>query len=96
MFSIECCRLYKRQSAITIARRFRGKQRNFTGEHFWERGYCVSTVGLDEQMVRECIRNQEQENDRKDQLKLGIKRLECNEKPFEGAPDKPPVLPEVT
>ena len=35
-----------------LRRRFSESQRNFTGEHFWARGYFVSTVGLDEQMVR--------------------------------------------
>ncbi len=49
----------KGKSAIAIARRFRGKQRNFTGENFWARGYFVSTVGLDEHVVREYIRRQE-------------------------------------
>ncbi len=52
----------KGKSAIAIARRFKGKQRNFSGEHFWARGYFVSTIGLDEEMVREYIRNQEQED----------------------------------
>ena len=37
----------KGKTAIAIARKFRGKQRNFNGEHFWARGYYVSTVGLD-------------------------------------------------
>ncbi len=49
----------KGKSAIAIARKFRGRQRNFNGEHFWARGYFVSTVGLDEHVVREYIRNQE-------------------------------------
>jgi putative transposase len=62
----------KGKSAIVIARRFKGKQRNFSGEHFWARGYYVSTVGLDEEMVREYIRNQEQEDVRRDQLALGV------------------------
>jgi len=62
----------KGKSAITIARRFKGRQRNFGGEHFWARGYYVSTVGLDEEMVREYIRNQEQEDVRRDQLALGM------------------------
>lgn len=62
----------KGKSAIVIARRYKGKQRNFTGEHFWARGYYVSTVGLDEEMVREYIRNQEQEDERRDQLALGL------------------------
>jgi len=49
----------KGKSAIAIARRFRGRQRNFNGEHFWARGYFVSTVGLDEHGVRDYIRHQE-------------------------------------
>jgi len=49
----------KGKSAITIARRIKSKQRNFAGEHFWARGYYVSTVGLYEEMVLEYIRNQE-------------------------------------
>ena len=60
----------KGKSAITIARRFGGRQRNFTGEVFWARGYFVSTVGLDEEMVRAYIRNQEELDDRYDQMKL--------------------------
>jgi putative transposase len=62
----------KGKSAIAIARKFRGKQRNFNGEHFWARGYFVSTVGLDEDMVREYIRHQEQNDERRDQMKLGM------------------------
>ena len=49
----------KGKSAIAIARQFKGRQRNFTGEHFWARGYFVSTVGLDEDVVRKYIRHQE-------------------------------------
>jgi len=52
----------KGKSAIAIARQFRGKQRNFTGENFWARGYFVSTVGLDEQVVRNYIRHQEEQD----------------------------------
>ena len=61
----------KGKSAISIARKFKGRQRNFTGEHFWVRGYFVSTVGLDEDMVIEYIRNQEKADEREDQLRLG-------------------------
>ena len=61
----------KGKSAISIARHF-GRQRNFTGEVFWARGYFVSTVGLDEEMVRAYIRNQETEDERYDQMKLGL------------------------
>ncbi len=62
----------KGKSAIQIARKFGGRQRNFTGENFWARGYFVSTVGLDEAMVRAYIRRQEQEDERYDQMKLDL------------------------
>jgi len=61
----------KGKSAIRIHREFLGRDRNFTGFHFWARGYCVSTVGLDEQVIREYIRNQEEEEKREEQLTLG-------------------------
>ena len=47
-----------------------GRRQNFTGQHFWARGYWVSTVGKDEQGVREYIQNQEKEDKRLDQLEL--------------------------
>ena len=62
----------KGKSAITIARRFKGKQRNFSGEHFWARGYFVPTVGLYEEMVRGYIRNQESDDVQRDQLVFGM------------------------
>ena len=61
----------KGKSAIQIHRRYLGKPRNVTGFHFWARGYCVSTVGLDEAMVRQYIRNQEEEEKRQEEFKLG-------------------------
>ena len=48
----------KGKSAIAIAR-LNGKERNFTGEHFWARGYAVSTVGFELEQVRTYIREQE-------------------------------------
>ena len=61
----------KGKSALHIHRQYLGKQRNFTGFHFWARGYCVSTVGLDEATIRQYIRNQEAEEKRQEQLTLG-------------------------
>ena len=60
----------KGKRAIHIARTYMGRQRNFTGEHFWARGYYVSTVGLDEEVVRHYIQHQEDEDRRLDQLRL--------------------------
>ena len=63
----------KGKSAIWIARNYYGKRTNFTGQHFWARGYYVSTVGHDERMVREYIRNQERRDQQEDrQLGLGL------------------------
>jgi putative transposase len=47
----------KGKSAIFIARQYRGKQNNFTGESFWARGYSVSTAGRDEARMRSYIKN---------------------------------------
>jgi putative transposase len=62
----------KGKSAITIARRFGARTKNFIGESFWTRSYFVSTVGFEEAMVRAYIRNQEQEDQRYDQMNLGV------------------------
>ena len=60
----------KGKSAIAIARRFTGRQKNFSGQNFWARGYYVSTVGRDETMIRKYIREQETEDRRLDQLEM--------------------------
>ena len=58
----------KGKSAIRIHRQYLGRRRNFTGFHFWARGYCASTVGLDEQVVRDYIRHQEEHEKRQEHL----------------------------
>ena len=60
----------KGKSAIHLARVYGEQKRNFVGQHFWARGYFVSTVGRDERIIREYIRKQEQEDTRLDQLGL--------------------------
>ena len=57
----------KGKSAVRIHRNLLGNKR-VTGLHFWSRGYCVSTVGLDEATIRKYIRDQEQVE--KQQLEL--------------------------
>jgi putative transposase len=59
----------KGKSAIWVARAT-GKNRNFVGQNFWARGYCVSTVGLDEETIREYVRSQEKADKKLDQLKM--------------------------
>jgi putative transposase len=49
----------KGKSAIYVARQFGERQKYFSGQHMWARGYFVTTVGLDEDVIREYIKNQE-------------------------------------
>jgi len=60
----------KGKSAIYVARTYASKKKNFLGEHFWARGYFVSTIGKDEQKIKEYVRHQQTEDKRIDQLRL--------------------------
>ena len=62
----------KGKSAIHLARVYGENRRNFVGQHFWARGYFVSTLGRDEAVIKEYIRKQEDQDKRDDQLKLGL------------------------
>jgi putative transposase len=61
----------KGKSAILLHQKM-GRQKNFVGLNFWARGYCVSTVGLDEELVRNYIRTQEEREKKEDQLSLDL------------------------
>ena len=58
------------ESAIRLARVCGERKRNFVGQHFWARGYFVSTVGRDEAAIRAYVRNQEKEAARLGRLGL--------------------------
>ena len=60
----------KGKSAIHLARVYGERKRNFVGQHFGARGYFVSTVGRDEELIREYIRHQEEEDKRLEQMNL--------------------------
>lgn len=60
----------KGKSAIHLARVYGERKRNFVGQHFWARGFFVSTVGRDEVVIRAYIRHQEQGDQRLDQINL--------------------------
>lgn len=60
----------KGKSAIYIARVYAGRRRNFVGQHFWARGYWVSTVGKNEAAVRRYIQEEEKEDQRLEQMNL--------------------------
>ena len=61
----------KGKSAIRIHREYLGRQRTFTGYHLWARGYCVSTVGVAEEVIRDYIRKQEADEKKQEKLELG-------------------------
>jgi len=60
----------KGKSAIHLARVYGERKRNFVGQHFWARGYFVSTVGRDEGVIRTYIQQQDAEDHRLDQMNL--------------------------
>ena len=60
----------KGKSAIHLARVYGEQKRNFVGQHFWARGFFVSTVGRDEAVIRNYIKHQEKEDERLEQLRL--------------------------
>jgi putative transposase len=61
----------KGKSAVRIHRQILGKKK-VTGLHFWSRGYCVSTVGLNEETIRKYIREQEALEKRQGELEFDI------------------------
>ena len=62
----------KGKSSIWIAQNVERKLRNLLGHKFWARGYFVSTIGRDEEMIRAYIRNQEMADKQLDQLQLKL------------------------
>jgi putative transposase len=60
----------KGKSAIYIARNYAAKKKNIVGEQFWARGYFVSTVGKDEQLIKDYVRRQQAADARADQLRM--------------------------
>jgi len=52
----------KGKSAIQLHREVLNVKQGFTGKSFWSRGYCVSTVGLDEKVIRAYVRNQDEQD----------------------------------
>src|SRR6516165_1177340 len=80
----------KGKSSIWIAQNVERKMRNFLGHKFWARGYFVTTVGRDEEVIRAYIRNQELADQQLDQLELKISAAPKSNKPSQD-PLKPPL-----
>ena len=52
--------IIKGRTAIRIFKKFQHlKRKPYWGNHFWSKGYCVDTVGLDEEKIRKYVKYQE-------------------------------------
>lgn len=61
----------KGKSAIRVFSAFRDlRQRRYWGNHFWAQGYCVGTVGLDEEMIRKYVKWQEKQEQRQEEFQF--------------------------
>src|SRR4030081_2582944 len=92
----------KGKSSIWIAQNVERKMRNFLGHKFWARGYFVTTVGRDEEVIRAYIRNQELADRQLEQFELKISaaqnpinRPNIPQNRLWRFPIKPPALLEV-
>jgi REP element-mobilizing transposase RayT len=63
-------RIYSEVPQEDLVSRIAPASRNFVGQHFWSRGYFVSTVGRDTEVIREYIKKQEEEDKRLEQMNL--------------------------
>ncbi len=60
----------KGRTAIKVFNKFKHlKTRPYWGNHFWSKGYCVDTVGLNEEMIRKYVRYQEEKDKKSDNYK---------------------------
>jgi len=61
----------KGQTSMRLFRQFRYlKKKPYWGNHFWAKGYCVDTVGLDADKIRKYVRYQEKKEKEIEQLQL--------------------------
>jgi len=63
--------MVKGRAAIRVLQRFPDlRKRRYWGNHFWTKGYCVDTVGLDEDKIRRYVKYQEEQERRQEQMKF--------------------------
>jgi len=62
--------ILKGKSAEYLAREFPELAKRYRGMHLWARGYCVSTVGIDEEVIREYVQRQQDEEEKEEQRRL--------------------------
>ena len=63
----------KGKASINLFHRYEKLGKRYWGRHFWSRGYCVSTVGLDEEMIRKYVKYQEEKEKEIENNQLNLK-----------------------
>ena len=63
----------KGKISLGLFHRYERLGKRYWGRHLWSRGYCVSTIGLDEEQIRKYVRWQEHKDKESEQLGLGFK-----------------------
>lgn len=65
--------ILKGKTAIKVFKSFPVlKKKPYWGNHFWSRGYCSSTIGLDEEKIKKYVKYQDDHERQEDQQQLGI------------------------
>jgi len=65
--------IVKGRTAIRVLNRFRNlRQKPYWGNHFWTRGYCVDTIGLDSEKIRAYVKYQERQEQQMEQRQLKL------------------------
>ena len=68
-----CLGIVKGRTAIRVFNKFRKlKKKPYWGNHFWAKGYCVDTVGLDADMIRKYVKYQEDKERRAESKQLDL------------------------
>ena len=64
----------KGRSAIRVFKLFPEiRQKRYWGNHFWAKGYCVDTIGIDAEMIRKYVKYQQEKEERTEQLRFNFK-----------------------
>jgi len=62
----------KGKLSIKLFQRYERLGKRFWGQHLWSRGFCVSTIGLDEEKIRKYVKWQETKEKELERNQLGL------------------------
>jgi len=85
----------KGKLAIRLFQRYERLGKRLWGRHLWSRGYCVSTIGINEEQIRQYVRWQEKKEKEIEKLQGNLfdeDRVASNGAPSRATKNKPPPL----